>query len=616
MLLTEVINPFRAQYVDDGMTLPPGEVEELHQDIFLKCGQTVGQVRTAKMRIGLMILGEAGSGKTHLLARLRKQFDSSSRTAFVYVNMFGAFAGRLWKHVRSSMVNDLLRRYHSTTHGENGLLRILQAQFPKWAESVKNASKGGLLDWLIGKSKAGLLEPYLDEFAAKIPIDSGLRKVLPRVGNPQLNVLAHEWLRGERLDTDDLGKLGLPKLVVSDLDFEIQSRDVVLSLLRLAGEETTVFLAFDQVEAIQSGVSDVSTLKEFTTLATDLIALPGPRVVATCLRPNYQVKIAKAAGELYSNAQKMASDQVHFPTLTWEQARRVVLSWLDAEPSCKLARNCHSTNEYWPFEEKFLRSLHKKYQFSLTPRLLILACAQEFERILGHPIGPKPTDLDEKLASTWDDARKKYAAKYQGIQFDAALAITLPWLVEITELKWQREPPLPALKEANLVFSPAGQSAGGLGICFCNHSPGPLNHRLTPHIMRMWEKAKGQELTSLVLLRSEVEHRTGENQRRLDLIKTAGGRYVLIAQQQLAELAAYFDLLTSLNNGHLTRGDGTIIGATEFNAWAKGHLTSSVKSLLDDVFALHPLNGQAAASQTSPVKKPTPGKSASATASK
>jgi hypothetical protein len=306
MIPLGVRNPFLASKLDDTLVLPAGDVPDLHAAVLARCGESLAQAVQTGQSVGLLVVGEAGSGKSHLIAQLRRQLADRPTAALAAIPLRGAFAGRLWRHLREQLMAELLRGYRNQSPGANALLRVLRNRFPRWASAVQGET-GGLLGWLVGRSRSeDDLQSYLDEFAGECDLDYGLRKVLPRLGVSDTSALARSWLLGQQLGPEDLVKLGLPPAHPSEQEQEKNSRDVVLSMLRLAGERTALVLCFDEVEAIQAGTWDAGVLRQFATLATDLLAQTGPRAVITFVRPNLFLEMQKAVE--VSNLQKAFHD--------------------------------------------------------------------------------------------------------------------------------------------------------------------------------------------------------------------------------------------------------------------------------------------------------------------
>ena len=601
MTPAELQNPFLVHQIDASARLPAGDVPELHAGVVDKCKANIAQTRHSGQSLGLLVVGEAGSGKSHMIARLRRNLVPDTRAILAAIILHGAFSGRLWRHVRERLVSELLSEIPSEIKGTNGLLRILHNRFPKWAAAAQG---GGLLDWLIGKSKTvGSLQPHLEDFAKNNSLDYAFMKVLPKVGDADLSLPARMWLKGEQLSTADLARLGLPPASQTDLEQEQSARKVVLSLLELAGTPTTVVLCFDQVESLQAGTLDTMSMRQFATLANELISMPGPRVVMTFIRPSQQVEMQKAVE--IANMQRIAQDRASIPPLTWEQSIHVVRSRLEAEPTCRAARMDHADNPDWPLGKAFLEKTFRENKRDLTPRHLIMACRNEFDRLVRRdraeprppdpatpeqpqkaPAGKSPVPSPSRpnaLDSSWERKRQRQLAKLQGIPFDQVMAIGLPWLVEAIALPFERAHDIDdSLGDVNLLFRPTGRATKALAISFCNHEPQSLWRRLD-RIKKQWEAAKGHGLGSFVVLRFKDERTTQNAQARLAGLTAAGIRVLMVDGQQLAELAAYQQMLTMAHDGDIVI-DGRPVEIGVYNEWAKAHLTSAVKEFLDTVF--------------------------------
>lgn len=592
MIQIALNNPFLTIKLDDTVSLPPGDVPELHDRVREKCRLALVQAQQSGQSIGLMVIGEAGSGKSHLIARLRQDLAGTARAVLATISLRGAFAGKLWRHVRTVLASELLRRYPGN-NGLNGLLRILHNRFPKWA-TVQHA-RGGLLEILLGRAKTGL-QPYLSEFAQTCPLDYALQKVLCQLENPH----ARAWLRGEQLDAADLAKLGLPPAFPSEHEQEKVSREVVLSLFRLAGTATTLFVCFDEVEAIQAGTYDAVSLRQFATLATDLLAETGPRVVATFIRPNLRIEVSKAVEP--SSLQKMAQETTVLPTINWEQAVRLTKARLEAEPSCRSARLDNPDGSCWPLSQTFLDKVYTANKRSLTPRHLIRACAVEFERLQKSSTAGGEPDIsletidgdtastqsescdDKEFVRMWEKQRQKNLKKSEEIKFDRTLAIALPWLVHLIPLPfiWIQEPE-DCPGDVNLLFQPKGRGRKRLGISFCNHEPRLLWRRLD-RLLTQWTATMGNTLGSLIVLRAKAVRTTEASESRLTNLARAGVHIVRAEMQSLVELAAYQAMLTAAQTGDLTRS-GRPVEVAEYDAWVKANLSGAVKEFLDHIFA-------------------------------
>ncbi len=110
------MNPFRKTVMSDPWETPGGDVPTIHEAEFRACLQGLESVRAAERSTALLIHGEAGSGKTHLLSRLRSQLAPNQPAAsdraealFVWVRLQTS-PRMIWRTVRRTLVNDWFRR--------------------------------------------------------------------------------------------------------------------------------------------------------------------------------------------------------------------------------------------------------------------------------------------------------------------------------------------------------------------------------------------------------------------------------------------------------------------------------------------------------------------------
>ncbi len=100
-----------------GMRLAPNDVASIHRKVFEACLHAVDQVRDLGIPGGMIVYGMAGSGKTHLVRRLREELTTHLRTPnlselrqiFAYVRL-DTSAQAIARHVRNRVATDLLRK--------------------------------------------------------------------------------------------------------------------------------------------------------------------------------------------------------------------------------------------------------------------------------------------------------------------------------------------------------------------------------------------------------------------------------------------------------------------------------------------------------------------------
>ncbi len=109
------MNPFRQTVVADPWDTPNGDVAAIHRHVFDECLRGLSHVRESGHSAALLIHGAAGSGKTHLLRRLRQWLSLKQPTAsdreealFVWVRLQTS-PRMVWRTVRRTLVTDWFR---------------------------------------------------------------------------------------------------------------------------------------------------------------------------------------------------------------------------------------------------------------------------------------------------------------------------------------------------------------------------------------------------------------------------------------------------------------------------------------------------------------------------
>ena len=138
-------NPFHGSVLPDARHDPEGDVEGINAEAFDACLQAVEQARTGRQSASVLLNGVPGSGKTHLLARLRVHLEARIRrdpqamAMFVYVRL-DTTPRRLWRHLREQVVEDLRREID----GRSCLERLLDLRL----QNVRPGTKRPCVGWV------------------------------------------------------------------------------------------------------------------------------------------------------------------------------------------------------------------------------------------------------------------------------------------------------------------------------------------------------------------------------------------------------------------------------------------------------------------------------------
>jgi len=269
-------NPFLVNRINDPSQLL-SDVEPIHADEFLRLVSLAQQSCSLGRGFGALLLGGAGTGKSHLLARLASWASSKcgrfDKACFVFLHSIHASAigmsRYLLKSFMSRLVEDRLDRLHQTM-----LFRIVDAAMDAaaTAEGIQFLNKENreavykaLSTRLGGDSDvfAVVFRFFCSiEWASAIPEGPARRRHLENAA------IAIRWLKGDLLDAEDarrIGRLVLPGHDTTQLS-EDQIETVLLVVARLARViKRPVILCVDQVDNMRSD--------QFTSLCQTLQSL-------------------------------------------------------------------------------------------------------------------------------------------------------------------------------------------------------------------------------------------------------------------------------------------------------------------------------------------------------
>lgn len=284
----------------------PGVVEDV-----LEAYERLEEDEEAENPIGRVIVGQAGSGKTHLLGQVRREVINRGGT-FLLADLTDV--RDLWETVLQGAVTSLTRRLPT---GGNQLERVLDKLLHRFAQG----SLQGLTAAQLAEVTYPALSVQMDELVASMARGTDPHKLARH--EPVLRALT-------LLSSADHDLLSLGEAWLSGLDVReeaksfyelpsggVKAMDRLLGLVWIASWAGPVVLAVDQLDAIASearavaagGAHGPETI--FTHTANGLMALrelmPRTQVVVSCLESNWQY--------LEGHTLKSVRDRFSDPTL-------------------------------------------------------------------------------------------------------------------------------------------------------------------------------------------------------------------------------------------------------------------------------------------------------------
>lgn len=329
------VNPF----TDNRITGPSAQVvdvPDVHQGAFERLTGLAREAHDGRRGLGAMVYGEAGIGKSHLLARLDRWAGADDHACFVYLHNLQASPDHLPRSLLHAVVSILTLGRHQYLVGtplfhlaHGGLLEAVGHERRHYSWDYLERAYGIFLDRLALPNGSG--PTLVDRTPYEVLFRLFRSAWCAREGREDGRVaeLAVRWLSGQALDPDEARALGLPAGLRRDepsaLADNQQIKQVLVALARLAaGRDQPLVLAFDQVDNLDA--DQMSALARFLEALLDsapnlLVVTAG--IKATLLRWREQGVIQSSAWD------RLAHSPLDLLRLTAAQALEIVRGRLD-----------------------------------------------------------------------------------------------------------------------------------------------------------------------------------------------------------------------------------------------------------------------------------------------
>jgi len=636
--LSGILNPFRDTIVSDPWRPSATDVPEIHADVFQTCCLALEEVRSKGSSSSVLIHGEPGSGKTHLLARLRlhcKGVEARAvdpiqpETVFVAVRLqtgpqrlwrhlrrsfvellarlrlhckgveacavdpiqpetvFVAVRlqtgpQRLWRHLRRSFVEDLLREVDGgTSQLERILLRRLgeirqaDADSLPWWEWLKQEYSGS----------SGLkitLDELFDRLSEELQLSRDLCTVLGHLMMGRHLRDARAWLLGDPLPESALSTLHLASSPDDD-DLEDEAQRVVLDLCRLAGPKIPVVLCFDQIEALLVVPNDRTPFTVLGQVIMKLFNETSNLLLISCVQSGFldDLKLDQPESVSATAAVRMAVHQTSLNPLLWDHAMRLIRARLSADSGVASLRESR-TETLWPLDEGELKQAVGAR--GCTPRKILSICAEKFDAAAKNREDRVP--VEQFLARTWQERLEESSRSDTSGQVDHILTHGIPLLVHSSAQSWKLQGDRPSRDIDLMLKGPDGR----LGISLSNHRD---LRSLWPRLKRLPALIKDRRVEKLLLLR-DVRLPIGKNAVKvnqvLDELCAQGAQFIRPSHEVLAALDALRRLLSDAKAGDLSNQGATVTPET-VQEWLARNMPAVLQDLLEEIVAYPGIGG-------------------------
>ncbi|APR83040.1 Cell division protein FtsK [Minicystis rosea] len=562
-------NPFEGTVVADAWSPAIADVPTIHQGPFEQCLRAIESARRGRTD-SLLIYGPAGSGKTHLLARLQAHLAATANEApdrglhcvFVSVKL-QTNAQLLWQLVRRRLASDLLRKQQGITQLQRLVAHQLAAARgktpPYWVRALR----------VLPSADSDSVSEYLLEVADRLELGRDLCVVLDHLVNNRFVMDARAWLSGDSLPEHALARLGLGP--DEQEDREDAARKLVTALCRLAGETLPIVFCFDQIEALQATADDRDALFRFGRMAADLSEADDNVLLISCIQSTFDDLLQSSVRS--ADRDRIFKRRARLDPLNRAEVEALVISRLDSVEALREMRAAQPGQRFYPFDGAFISEL--AHTSPCVPRRVIAASATAFEALqYGRPApAPEPPRVDAFLDGAFAARRETALAQRTPEESRETLMHGLPLLFRLRG----EQPAAKRVPGLDLILP---SRASPLALAICNETN---MKSLAAHLRQLAQSddaLKGHRLRIVRDPRLPITKRSARTQDYLVELEKKGARMVQPSVEALAALEALRSLLSDARAGDLaTRGDA--LPEAKVGAWLRQNLDEALVDLCD-----------------------------------
>ncbi|MCP2728743.1 ATP-binding protein [Limnofasciculus baicalensis] len=264
-IIKREVNPF------DLINLKPGNfwaekqestltVDSIHQEVVVEVEGILDLVANDNRSRTLLLLGDSGSGKSHLLGRIKRTFNS--KAFFAYISPW-ADSDYIWRHTLRYTVDSLMQ----TPEGAE------ESQLMLWLKGLSAFTKRSIKQRIFDDHVWQLLQSDRKKFIKHLKTTYQTERiynsdrffgVLHDLADPELYLSACEWLRGDDLSDESMADIN----VKHSIDSEDAAKNILANFGKISTATHPIVLCFDQLDNIPKlpdGFQDFQSLFNVNT---------------------------------------------------------------------------------------------------------------------------------------------------------------------------------------------------------------------------------------------------------------------------------------------------------------------------------------------------------------
>ncbi len=556
-----MINPFRNKIFTDPLKSLEADVPEINSDAFDFCIKALNRVREQEGSTSVLIFGEAGNGKTHLLARIRHYLIETNRLhVFVSVRLQTS-PNRLWRHIRRCFADSLIREVRG---------RFLL----EWIFFYRLRQLGAK-----NRFKIKELRSFLRNLREKGNFSFNLCRILENLALNRNRMDIVDWLRGDSLDENAVSRLGLVFDHADDdaEEAEYRSRELIYELCRLAGECVPVLFCFDQIEALQRFPGDIAGVFAFGQAVRALHDETQNVLLVSCVQTFFLGELKNAVMEPDYDA--LSANRMNLGLLNIEQAEKLVSARLS------ICKETEQTRKI--LKQRFRNDLENFVGPGKTARQVLLRCSDLFDawqtgKSLKNVVADKGIPVDRFLANEFGRRENQAISHVTASRTDAIVQHALPVLGFLCD-ETIREKSIRkrgSYKDIDMVFEVGNKI---VGVSLCNQEN---MKSLAARLRNLNDRICEGNLHSLVIIRNSdlpISPGAKKSMEYLEDLKRQNVRLLQPDAETIGALEALSALLADAKSGDLSDSGRTVEEKT-VRQWLKKHLPDSVNDFAEAVF--------------------------------
>jgi hypothetical protein len=536
---------------------------------------------------GVLLCGEAGTGKSHLLMRIARELSRENYILFVpRPNSTATLTLQVWAHVMSSLTQKLPGRSDQYTQLDDLLAHVFSnvlipqfeatgapEQHRVWANRLKQDPLSLMRMLGTGKQAASNLRVIRNRTLKFLTEKHGMEidrtiahamitYCLIREDRRRKNILC--WLSGQGgLDATEVAELGLPAdwgtptgEPLSEQEREEQAFRALKTLGILSGYYQPFILCFDQLEGLRG---DAALTRKWSDTVREIINYVPNMLVLSCMWLSNWEKWFLPNIDI-SSAERIASKKIELDSFQPHHGKEL----LQAHLADTFVEHSLPTPIY-PFTEEMVAHLAAKAR---SPRSFLQAAAAELDSWLfaEAPLEPESRTQVPVLTTEAIEAvlrtefhrleRNARTTHDQAIPVEEELFGRMVCLLKafLSHLSPSPRYEKVTLRKLVLPVNIIVQMPNGPKICFCVMNA--VSNSLTSRLRNLRESfANRAQYDALIVLRDARCGRPGPvGQEYLAELKKQPFAYIEADQDEFARFNALYELIVRLEQHDLSIG--------------------------------------------------------------